>query len=108
MVVDGTWNVIIATPIGKQPIVLEITTTDGALRGTARQGQETVSFLEARIDGSRLTWNQDVTKPLRLNVKFEVTIDGDAMVGTAKAGVFPATKLTGVRDASSSPREQRG
>jgi hypothetical protein len=97
MIVDGTWNVIIATPIGKQSVVLEIATHEGRLSGTATQGQERVPFLDPRIDGGRLTWNQDVTKPLRLNVKFEVDVAGDAMTGTAKAGVFPAAKLTGAR-----------
>jgi hypothetical protein len=94
---DGTWNVTIATPIGKQVVVLEIATRDGAVRGTARQGAETVAFLDPVIDGNRMRWTQKVTRPLRLTLAFDVTVEGVSMTGTAKAGILPTSKLTGVR-----------
>nr|WP_317891263.1 hypothetical protein [Paenibacillus oceani] len=50
----------------------------------------------AIMDG-RLTWQLRITKPLRLNLKFEVSVDGDRMTGTAKAGMLPASKVTGKR-----------
>jgi hypothetical protein len=97
MIFDGTWNITIATPIGKQSVVLEISTHDGNVRGTARQGEEVVPFIDPVVDGDRLTWTQDVTRPLRLRLKFDVTVDGATMTGTAKAGVLPASRLTGAR-----------
>lgn len=94
---DGTWNITIATPIGKQSVVLEISTQDGNVRGTARQGEEVVPFLDPVVDGSRLTWTQNVTRPMRLSLKFDVTVDGATMTGTARAGFLPTSKLTGAR-----------
>lgn len=94
---DGTWQVIIATPLGKQSVVFEITSANGAIRGTATQGDETVNFDDPVADGKQLTWSQSVTKPLRLRLKFEVTVEGNQMTGTAKAGMFPASTLTGER-----------
>ncbi|CAN7619953.1 hypothetical protein [Paenibacillus sp. LjRoot56] len=44
-----------------------------------------------------MTWMQKVKKPMRLNLKFEVTVQGDVMSGTAKAGMLPSSKVTGRR-----------
>ena len=39
-----------------------------------------------------------MTRPLRLTLRFDVTLDlSDTMTGTAKAGILPTSKLTGVR-----------
>ncbi len=97
MIFDGTWNITIATPIGKQSVVLEISTRDGDVRGTATQGAEVVPFIDPAVNGDRLTWTQSVTRPMRLSVKFDVTVNGATMTGTAKAGFLPTSKLTGAR-----------
>ncbi len=97
MIFDGTWAVSIATPLGTQAVVLEIVSEEGAVRGRATQGDESVALLDPVAVGNRLTWAQQVTKPLRLRVVCDVTVEGDAMRGTAKAGLFPAAPLTGVR-----------
>ncbi len=49
------------------------------------------------LDGNRLTWKQSITKPMRLNLTFDVIIDGDTLSGTSKAGMLPASKVTGTR-----------
>ena len=48
-------------------------------------------------DGNRLTWSQTVTKPMRLSLAFAVTVDGDRMIGSAKAGALPASTVSGER-----------
>jgi hypothetical protein len=54
-------------------------------------------MLDIAQSGNTVTWTQDVTKPMQLSLKFEVTIDGDQMIGTAKAGFLPAAKIAGAR-----------
>lgn len=93
----GTWDVTIATPIGNMAVVFEITESDGKIQGTATSDAETVEFVDSLADGNRLTWSQDVTTPMKLTLKFDVTVDGDSMTGTSKAGIFPASHLTGSR-----------
>ncbi|MFC7441736.1 hypothetical protein [Laceyella putida] len=58
---------------------------------------EVVEFVDAAIDGNRLTWFQRITKPMRLNLNFEVTVNGNRMTGIAKAGLLPASKIMGER-----------
>jgi hypothetical protein len=96
----GTWDVTIDTPIGKMAVVFDITEQDGAIHGVASSDAETVDFLDAVADGNRLTWSQSVTTPMRLTLKFEVTVEGDTMTGTSKAGIFPASKVYGSRSSA--------
>ena len=96
----GSWDVTIDTLIGKMEVVFDITEQDGVIHGTARSDAETVDFLDAVADGNRLTWSQAVTTPMRLTLKFEVTVEGDSMTGTSKAGMFPASKVYGSRSSA--------
>lgn len=95
----GTWQVTISTPIGKQYVTFQIVERSGTLAGTATGGSETVPLIDVTREGARLRWRQAVTKPMKLNIAFDVVITGDEMVGSAKAGVFPASKLEGKRQA---------
>ncbi|GAF44646.1 hypothetical protein [Rhodococcus wratislaviensis] len=97
MSVDGTWNVVIATPIGKQRVELTFVTQDGELRGTARGDSEEVPLTDPALDGNRLTWSQSITTPLRLHLKFDVVVEGDEMTGKSTAGRLPSSKVSGRR-----------
>jgi hypothetical protein len=96
---EGTWNLVIDTPIGKQRAVVELSTQDGVLRGVVRDQRhgEEVALTDLVLDGNRLTWAQAITKPMRLNLTFDVTMDGDEMTGRSKAGRLPGSKVTGHR-----------
>ncbi|SDM71518.1 hypothetical protein [Actinacidiphila guanduensis] len=97
MSAEGTWDLSISTPIGRITAVAEFRREDGALIGTARGAGEEVPLSDVVLDGDRLTWKQAVTKPMRLNLAFAVTIHGDTLTGTSKAGRLPASKVTGER-----------
>lgn len=96
----GIWDVTIDTPIGKMAVVFNITEHDGVIQGTASSDAETVDFIDAVGDGDRLTWSQAVTTPMRLTLKFDVTVDGESMTGTSKAGIFPSSKVYGSRSST--------
>lgn len=93
----GTWNLTIKTPIGTQQVELRVWEDDGILAGTATGAQETVPLVDPRFEGDTLTWSQSITRPLRLNLRFDVTIDGDTLAGSSKAGRLPRSKVTGTR-----------
>ncbi|MFI9780968.1 hypothetical protein ACIHCV_41100 [Streptomyces sp. NPDC051956] len=99
MSVEGTWDLSVSTPIGKIKAVVELLRQDGVLTGVAHGTGEEVPLSDIALDGDRLTWKQTVTKPLRLNLAFAVTISGDTLTGTSKAGRLPASKVTGRRRA---------
>lgn len=97
MSVEGTWNLSISTPIGKIKAVVELREQDGNLTGAAHGAGEDVPLSDITLDGDRLTWKQAITKPMRLNLAFDVTVDGDNLQGTSKAGRLPGSKVTGER-----------
>ncbi|MDH2903873.1 MAG: hypothetical protein PXZ08_07985 [Actinomycetota bacterium] len=93
----GAWDATLVTPIGTMLVVFDITEHDGVIGGEARSDAETVEILEAKAEGNRLTWTQNVTTPMRLTLKFEVTVEGDTMTGSYKAGIFPASTVNATR-----------
>jgi hypothetical protein len=97
MSVEGFWNLSISTPIGQMKAVIELHRQEGVLTGTARGAGEEVPLYEVILDGDRLTWKQAVTKPLRLNLAFDVRVDGNTLSGTSKAGRLPSSKVVGER-----------
>ncbi|MFJ3423132.1 hypothetical protein ACIPN8_43205 [Streptomyces sp. NPDC086082] len=97
MSVVGTWDLSVFTPIGKIKVVIELHEREGVLTGVARGAGEEVPLADISLDGDRLTWKQAVTKPIRLNLAFDVTVDGDTLRGTSKAGRLPSSKVTGER-----------
>jgi hypothetical protein len=97
MDVIGDWDVTIKTPIGSLQIVYTFTDDGGTLAGSATGRGETVPLRDITITGQRITWSQSVTKPMRLNLDFDVVLDGDRLTGHSKAGRLPRSTVTGVR-----------
>ncbi|WP_404427379.1 DJ-1/PfpI family protein [Ureibacillus chungkukjangi] len=93
----GKWDTTIATPIGKLSVLLDLVSEDGRIVGTAKQGNEIVPLNHPVQEGNQLKWSMKVTKPMRLTLKFTVNVDGNNMTGEAKAGMLPASKLSGHR-----------
>jgi hypothetical protein len=95
--VDGTWNTVIATPMGQQSAVLDLVTDGGALTGTATQNGVPTELVDGQVDGNNITFTAAVTMPFPLELGFALTVDGDAISGTVTAGPFPPSQLTGTR-----------
>ncbi|MFF9391062.1 hypothetical protein [Streptomyces griseoluteus] len=97
MSVAGTWHLSVSTPVGKIKAVVELRERDGVLTGVARGAAEEVPLSGIDLNGDRLTWKQAVTEPLRLDLAFDVTVDGDTLRGVSRAGRLPSSKVTGER-----------
>ncbi|MFE9007843.1 hypothetical protein ACFYOY_37930 [Streptomyces sp. NPDC007875] len=100
MSIEGTWDLSMSTPIGRIKAVAEFRDEDGTLTGTAHGAGEDVPLTDVALEGDRLTWRQAITKPMRLNLAFTMTVDGETMTGTSKAGRLPSSKVTGERRAA--------
>lgn len=104
MDIEGDWDVSIKTPIGTLAVVYTFRQSpDGrdGLAGTATYRDETVALQgltsETVADGARLTWRQSVSKPIRLNLDFDVVVKGDVMSGQSRAGRLPRSAVSGTR-----------
>jgi hypothetical protein len=103
---DGSWKLIMQSLIGKLPINLEVKTDGGTIGGSATtdDGQGGPLF-EGRVNGSSLFWKTQVTKPMKMTLEFTMTVDGDTMVGKAKAGSFGSYPVKGTRVVTEAPVE---
>jgi hypothetical protein len=97
MDLTGEWDVTIKTPIGSMAVVYVFTESEGALAGSATLRADTVPLDELAVTGTRVTWRQSVTKPMRLNLEFDVVVDGDRLAGHSRAGRLPRSAVIGVR-----------
>lgn len=93
----GEWDVAIKTPIGTLKVLYTFTDDSGVLNGTATGQGVTVVLRDITVAAQRVTWRQSVTKPMRLNLDFDVVVDGDRLTGHSKAGRLPRSPVTGVR-----------
>ncbi|HWA60573.1 MAG TPA: hypothetical protein VG939_04325 [Caulobacteraceae bacterium] len=96
MSADGTWKTTINSPMGVQEGTLSITTSGDTFTGKmeGRQGTQDIS---GKADGNNLSWSTQITNPFPITLEFNVTVDGDKMSGTVKAGAFGSSPLSGVR-----------
>lgn len=98
MSVAGTWDLTISTPIGRISPRMRVTEEGGELSGVVwSEGEEPDELVGLTLEGDLLTWRQAVTRPLRLNLVFALTVDGDRMTGTSKAGRLPASRVVARR-----------
>ena len=97
MDLKGVWDVTVKTPIGSLAVVYTFTEHDGTLAGTAKARGDTVPLRDIVVAGQRVAWRQSVTKPMRLNLEFDVMVDGDRLTDHSKAGRLPRSAVTGVR-----------
>ncbi|MGE0215039.1 hypothetical protein [Mycolicibacterium sp.] len=99
MGIVGDWDVSIKTPIGSLQILYSFEDRDGTLVGSAAGTSETVPLTDIVLaDGGRqVSWRQTVTKPMRLKLEFDVTVDGDRLSGHSRAGRLPRSAVTGLR-----------
>lgn len=94
MSVVGTWDVSIKSPFGEQVVRLEFSDES---TGIARYGTESIGLQGVTTMGNNTTWSVSLTQPMAINLNCSVTIDGDAMSGTASAGFFGKFPLSGNR-----------
>lgn len=99
--ITGTWDVRLKTPIGTLAVRYTFTEDGGVLAGTAAGQGETSALaavaVEPAADGERVTWSQKVTRPMRLNLDFDVVARGDTLEGHSRAGRLPRTQVSGTR-----------
>lgn len=98
MAADGKWQLTINTPLGAQQSVLNISTSGASLSGTqsASSGDEK-PIEEGKISGDQISWKASITKPMAMTLEFSATVQGDAMTGSVKLGMFGTQSFRGVR-----------
>ena len=97
MSVDGTWNLVVKSPMGDQPSTLTLKADGATLTGTASAQGNTNDIANGKVDGDNVSWSNSITTPFPMKLDFTGKLDGDTLNGSVKAGSFGSFPFTGVR-----------
>jgi hypothetical protein len=98
MAVDGTWKLVVNTPMGPQESTLNLTSSGGTLTGTQvapNGGSATIE--EGTVDGNEVSWKASISKPMAMTLQFSGTVEGDTISGKVKLGMFGSSGFSGTR-----------
>ena len=94
--VDGEWKMVMQTPMGPQEMTGLFRTDGEALSGELVSPEGSQGFT-GTVAGNQLKFNLAVEKPMKMTLKYAITVDGDQLNGKVKLGMFGSATLTGER-----------
>jgi hypothetical protein len=97
MSVAGSYDCLLKTPMGDQKSIMTVTVDGDTWTGNNVGAQGSLECKDGKVDGNTITWNMDLTVPMPMKLEGTATIDGDAITGNVKAGMFGSFPLTGTR-----------
>jgi hypothetical protein len=99
--IDGTWNMLMTTPMGERPIKFRFASENGDLSGAVIGDQGERALESASRDGDNVTFG--VTVPTQfgdMKLDFAGAVSGDDIAGTVKLGMFGEAPFKGSRETS--------
>ena len=98
MSADGTWNLVMKTPIGERKATLALQAAGGALSGkmTNEEGNSTDIF-EGKASGNAVSFKAAIKSPMPLTLEFSGSVDGDKIAGTVNASGVGSWPFSGTR-----------
>lgn len=95
--VDGSWEILVKTPLGEQKGTLTVKSDGGNFTGNLVGTMGSADISDGTIDGNALHWTMAITVPMPLTLDSTATVDGDAITGSVGAGAFGSFPLSGSR-----------
>jgi len=97
MSVDGSWTIVVNSPMGKQESGLELKADGAVLTGTQSGQGQSQPIKDGKVDGDKVSWSNSITQPFPMTLEFTGTVAGDTLNGKVKAGAFGSFDFTGTR-----------
>ena len=97
MSVAGSYDCVVKSPMGDQKSTMTVTVDGDTWTGTNAGAQGSLDVYDGKVDGNTLTWKMDMKVPMPMTLEGTATVDGDAITGSVKAGMFGSMALSGTR-----------
>ncbi|MGE3691502.1 MAG: xanthine dehydrogenase family protein molybdopterin-binding subunit [Novosphingobium sp.] len=94
--VDGEWAMVMSTPMGDQEMTGKFATDRDTVSGELISPMGSQAFT-GTVTGNRVKFDLAVDQPMKMTLKYDLTIEGDQIFGKVKMGMFGSSKLTGNR-----------
>lgn len=85
---DGTFNVSINTPMGKQEGTLHLNQAGEELSGSMTAQGDNAEIKNGKVDGDVASWDVDISKPMPMTLSFEAREAAEGLAGSVKLGAF--------------------
>lgn len=98
MGIDGTYNIIANTPMGKMEITLTLKTDGDSVSGsTSSAMMGNIEFSGGKVDGNSFEFEMEMNSPMgKIEMTNIGTVDGDNVSGEVKTSMGNST-YTGTR-----------
>ena len=93
---DGEWAMVMSTPMGDQEMTGKFVSDGEKLSGELVSPMGSQPFT-GTVTGNKVKFDLAVEQPMKMTLKYDLTVDGDAIFGKVKMGMFGSSKLTGNR-----------
>lgn len=99
MAIDGTYNITVDTPLGKQTAKLALKADGNTLSGNVEAEIGGLNeFGGGTVNGDDVAWSMELNSPVgKMHLEFKGTITGDELSGEVKAGDFGTSPFKGKR-----------
>jgi hypothetical protein len=90
--VDGNWNLVLTTPMGKRNATLSLKAAGGRLTGRQGADGNSAKIFDGTVNGNDVAWKVTINSPMLLTLEFTGTVAGDAIsgeMGLGGMGDFP-------------------
>ncbi len=98
MAVDGTWDLVLKTPMGDRPVTVTLNSDGADLSGSFKSPQGEQTFDGGTTSGDEATWSTMFAGAMgEMKLDFVGKVDGDAIDGTVQFGSFGSGTFEGTR-----------
>jgi len=98
MAVDGTYNIVTESPMGKQDGKLTLKTDGGSLSGSIAGAQGEQAFEGGTVSGDNVEWSVQINGPMgQMKLDFKGSVTGDEISGDVQVGSFGSATFKGTR-----------
>jgi hypothetical protein len=97
MTTDGTWNLVMATPMGERQSSLSVKTAGDALVGSQSADGNSTQIFDGTVNGNDISWKVSITDPMPMTLEFSGVINGDEISGSVTLGPFGTSSFSGRR-----------
>jgi hypothetical protein len=97
MAVDGSWNLVMTTPMGERNATLNLTSAGATLTGTQGADGNSTEIFDGTVNGDDVAWKVSITNPMPLTLEFTGKVAGNSMSGEMGIGPMGSFPFTGSR-----------
>lgn len=95
--IDGDWAMTMKPPMGPEQNMVATFKVDGDVLTGKLVAPEGTEEFAGTVAGNRLKWEMKITNPMPMTLKYDLNIEGDAIEGKCKLGMFGSAKVVGSR-----------